>query len=290
VLSSKHVPLPSRHESRDILELRRLRVAHPELEPAVDLQLGLLDLQRRVKSRVPLPVSALQVRSDEALAAGRPLLAFGELPLEWSDFRLALRETADLLLRFDVLEAADHQRLLLLSRDGHQLEPLVKAWFAHALSSAGRTETASSRSPDDAARFDQVFSLALRPFLMRCAEGLLPRLDLSLWTHGYCPLCGGDPELAVLVAPAGQRFLICVRCTGRWPFDESACPFCLNDDRRRLTALAGPDRRYRIDACDACLRYLKTYDERGADRPVLPGIDTIATLPLDAAAMQRGYR
>jgi hypothetical protein len=30
-------------------------------------------------------------------------------------------------------------------------------------------------------------------------------------------------------------------------------------------------------------------DARGAARPVLPVVDTIATLPLDAAAAQRGY-
>jgi hypothetical protein len=34
---------------------------------------------------------------------------------------------------------------------------------------------------------------------------------------------------------------------------------------------------------------LKAYDSRGATRPVLPNVDTIATLPLDAALMQQGY-
>ena len=46
---------------------------------------------------------------------------------------------------------------------------------------------------------------------------------------------------------------------------------------------------YRVYACDVCRRYLKAYDARNASRPVLVGVDTIATLPLDAAAMQRGY-
>jgi hypothetical protein len=34
---------------------------------------------------------------------------------------------------------------------------------------------------------------------------------------------------------------------------------------------------------------LKAYDGRRATRPVMPMVDTVATLPLDAAAMQRGY-
>jgi hypothetical protein len=34
---------------------------------------------------------------------------------------------------------------------------------------------------------------------------------------------------------------------------------------------------------------LKAYDARNAPRPLMVAVDTIATLPLDAAAMQRGY-
>jgi len=38
-----------------------------------------------------------------------------------------------------------------------------------------------------------------------------------------------------------------------------------------------------------CRRYLKAYDGRHATRPVMVAVDSIATLPLDAAAIQRGY-
>jgi formate dehydrogenase maturation protein FdhE len=44
-----------------------------------------------------------------------------------------------------------------------------------------------------------------------------------------------------------------------------------------------------VYGCNACRKYLKAYDARGAGRPVMPLVDTIATLPLDAAAIQRGY-
>jgi formate dehydrogenase maturation protein FdhE len=44
-----------------------------------------------------------------------------------------------------------------------------------------------------------------------------------------------------------------------------------------------------VYACDVCHRYLKAYDGRRASRPVMPIVDAVATLPLDAAAMQRGY-
>jgi len=35
---------------------------------------------------------------------------------------------------------------------------------------------------------------------------------------------------------------------------------------------------------------LKAFDARRASRPVMPVVDAVATLPLDAAAMQKGYK
>jgi hypothetical protein len=73
------------------------------------LQLALVEMQRRVQSRVPLPwiqPDPEWIRAQQA--AGRPLVRFADIPLEWTDFRLTLRQTADILLRFDVLDAGDH--------------------------------------------------------------------------------------------------------------------------------------------------------------------------------------
>ena len=100
---------------------------------------------------------------------------------------------------------------------------------------------------------------------------------------------GGEPDLAV-ITPAADRLLICSRCAGRWRFAQLTCPFCLNDDRSRITSFASRDGKYRILACDVCERYLKAYDARRASRPVMPTVDSVATLALDAAAIQRGYK
>jgi FdhE protein len=128
----------------------------------------------------------------------------------------------------------------------------------------------------------------MRPFLSRCAEVLQQRADLSTWTHAHCALCGGEPDFAV-ITPAAERHLICSRCTLRWKFEPLTCPYCRNSDRARITSFATPDGRYRVYACDVCHRYLKAYDGRRATRPVMVMVDNVATLPLDAAAMQRGY-
>jgi FdhE protein len=75
----------------------------------------------------------------------------------------------------------------------------------------------------------------------------------------------------------------------QWGFDGTACPFCRNHDRARLSSFATADGQYRVFGCDQCRRYLKAFDARHASRPVFPTFDNVATLPLDAAAIQRGY-
>jgi formate dehydrogenase maturation protein FdhE len=134
----------------------------------------------------------------------------------------------------------------------------------------------------------QVLALAMRPFLSRCAEVLQQRPELASWTHAHCALCAGEPDFSV-ITPAAERHLICSRCALRWKFEPLTCPYCRNSNRARITSFATTDGQYRVYACDVCRRYLKAYDGRRASRPVMPMVDAVATLPLDAAAMQRGY-
>lgn len=280
---------PPRAETREVVELKQLKAAQPELASAVDMQIALLEVQRRVQSRVPLPWIQMDPEWQRAQqSAGRPLVRFTDIPLEWSDFRLTLRQTADILLRFDTLERADHDRIVGFARDGNALESLVASWYA-ATSGVDPAVDRASREPADAPTgVDHVLVLALRPFLARCAEALTQRAELSGWTHGHCPVCGWEPDFAV-ITPSAERRLFCGRCVGQWAFAPLKCPFCSNDDRALMTSFATRDGRYRVSACDVCRRYLKAYDARRATRPVMVSVDSIATLPLDAAAIQRGY-
>ena len=63
---------PGRTETREIIELRRLREEQPDLASAVDLQIELLQLQRRVLSRVPLPSIKLDTDYLNGLLATGP--------------------------------------------------------------------------------------------------------------------------------------------------------------------------------------------------------------------------
>src|SRR3954454_1910383 len=110
------------------------------------MQIALVDMQRRVQGRVPLPRIAIEPAWARAQqAAGRPLVRFADIPLEWSDFRLTLRQTADILMRFEALERADFERIVALGRDGNALEPLVSGWYK---ASSGVEAGSEARSRD----------------------------------------------------------------------------------------------------------------------------------------------
>jgi len=285
---TERAPRPPRAETREIIELRQLKIAQPDLGDAIDMQIALVDMQRRVQSRVPLPwIQAEPEWLHAQQVAGRPLVRFTDIPLDWSDFRLIFRQTADILRRHDALDAADYDAVVALARDGNALEAIVGRWYEGTPGVDG--DDASARLPPGApAMLDHVLVLALRPFLARSAEALSQTVDLTGWTRGYCPFCGWEPDFAV-ITPNADRRLVCGRCAAQWAFAPLTCPFCLNDNPRHVTSFATRDGTYRVYACDDCKRYLKAYDARHAARPVMVAVDAIATLPLDAAAMQRGY-
>ena len=273
---------PVRSDPRDIAELRRLREDHPDLAAAVDLQIELLQLQRRVQSRVSLPSIPLDAEYLNARLASAPILEFEQIPVDWGDMRFLVRATAAAMRNHEALEdeamPAGGGALARRRSPARAREELVRQRSA-------RHRSGGRRSPASTACCSQ----SMRPFLTRAAEAIMARIDFAGWQQGHLPAlrrrAGPCRHHACRRAPPDLR-----RCTARWRFHQLTCPFCLNDDRTKITSFASRDGRYRLYACDVCERYIKAYDARQATRPVLPGVDGVATLPLDAAAMQKGYK
>lgn len=259
-----------------MLELRALAERQPELTAAASLQIELVDALRRIQTRIATTSVLLPMNEvAERIASGRPLLDFDRLPIEWTEARLLFRQITDILRRHDALDADGAARLHDLGRSP-LLPDLARQWF--------------DGNPVDPAieMLDEVLAWSMRPFLVRSADVLQQQGGFGAWKRGVCPVCGGEPDFACITA-TGDRLLICGRCQTRWPTEQYACPFCGENDKLRITSFATPDGTYRVTACQTCLRYLKTLDGRRAGRPVMPVVDAIATLPLDAVVMQRGF-
>lgn len=110
-----------------------------------------------------------------------------------------------------------------------------------------------------------------------------------------CPACGGLPQLAffgisgeaLVTAP---RHLLCSRCSHSWPYPRMVCAGCGNQEAPELPIFADENRfpSLRVDACDACRRYLVTVD-LPKDPTAVPIVDELVALPLDLFAQERGY-
>ena len=60
---------------------------------------------------------------------GERLVDFRRHPLDWSDFRLVFRQTADVLRRYEVIESADHTAIQSLARDGDRLQAVTTDYY-----------------------------------------------------------------------------------------------------------------------------------------------------------------
>lgn len=264
--------------------LRELVAEHPDLAPAVELQIELSQITRRISARAPLPFLAPPEERQALVSAGRRVLSFPDFRFDWSAVRLAVREVARALEAVGALPREDGAGVERLVRgETPALERCLALWFDDRLDITG--------VPADTPMADglhEVLDTAMRPFLARAASAALTGLDLANWDKPCCPACGAEPDFAVITRD-GKRNLCCHRCRTLWTWHAWACPRCENADRESISSFASRDGLYRIYACGRCMRYVKAFDGRNAPRPFLADVDLIATLPLDAAAIQKGF-
>ena len=113
--------------------------------------------------------------------------------------------------------------------------------------------------------------------------------DDGRWLRRYCPTCGSLPAMAQLagVDPGRLRFLWCGCCGTRWRFGRTACPFCDVESQRLASLAIEGEGGLRIDYCESCRGYLKTYDGQGGESVMLADW---TSLHLDLSAIDRGLR
>ncbi len=113
--------------------------------------------------------------------------------------------------------------------------------------------------------------------------------DEDRWLRRYCPTCGSLPAMAQLVGsePGRMRLLSCGCCGTRWQFKRTGCPFCETDAQRLTSVTIEEEPGLRIDHCESCGGYLKTYDGEGNEALWL---SDWSSLHLDLIAHDRGLK
>ena len=133
--------------------------------------------------------------------------------------------------------------------------------------------------------------MALLPLLQACARRLAPDVPAAWW-EGYCPVCGAWPAVAEYTGLERKRQLRCGGCGAGWAIPLLRCVYCdetHHDNLGYLTPEAGEQSR-KIEVCNTCKGYLKAVT---TVRPLAPWailVDDLTTVPLDIAALERGYR
>ena len=183
-----------RAESRQTSELRALRAA-----PAGAGRRG-RHAPRAARARASDPgtgvaavARAQRQPSSPATRRRRATAAsFEDIPLDLTDLRLMVRQTADVLRRFGALEADDHREVQALGRD-MKLLTVVGSMVPQRLGTARRRRRASRRRrPPERSRQRAWWARCSR---RRCGRFChdAPRFCSSirrwpLWTHSHCAL------------------------------------------------------------------------------------------------------
>lgn len=233
--------------------------------------------------------------ADRAVAAGQPLLTAGDLAFDEEEVADELRRVAQNLSE-TAIEGTPAQRTAVLLA-GAEVD--VAALALPALQNdAPAIERAAHALGADATTLGELIQLALQPVLWEAARQAAALTELDRWERGYCLCCGAWPGIAELIGTERRRVLRCVRCGSGWSWLVLLCPYCGTDDHRDLGILElGPDetgsvesRGHRIDVCERCHGYVKAVQTFTSNSALRLVAEDVATLYLDAAATQAGYR
>ena len=224
-------------------------------------------------------VCGLQEQLHESLSAMSS--RFGRPERNHSD--LSTKELEELSSNFDfflsAVERCGPAKLADLSREIRA--PEHSSW-PELLGEAWRAP-----SPSDAQ------TILVQAFLQPYAELLHSRTAPKPTPQRFaaCPYCGRKPAWGVLrqMGEGGARSMVCAFCLSEWHFRRLVCPGCGEENDARLSVFTATEFDYiRVECCDTCKTYVKTVDltKNGRAEPM---VDELASSPLDAWAVERGY-
>jgi FdhE protein len=222
--------------------------------------------------------------------------------IEARESKVPLLADATISLEADSLRRWTERLLRTASRGGTAkmatLKPAIRApsdilaLFKASLCQDGDriNEIAVALGADPEA-FQAVMALAPVPFLHACNRSWSHSVPRS-WVEGYCPVCGAWPAFAEVRGIERARYFRCGRCAGEWQVNCLVCAYCGMTDHEQLVSLVpeqGGTTRV-IEACKRCLGYVKTFTTLQASPAARVMLDDLASVDLDIAALERGYK
>jgi FdhE protein len=259
----------------------------PHLARTARLYAAILPLLRDAEPGV-VAVSLSPDAAKEKLERGQCLLQDLELELD-------VRAIAELLLR---LAAA-------AGKAGENVDAAkLRAWFEEHDDELGAVlqdvlegkglllATVAQRLDMDVELCRALVQNALKPDLCAWGRQLAPLSAGGSWKRGTCFVCGAHPVFGELQGNGQALHLRCGLCGADWEYSRLACVHCGNEDHRSREYLfpEGDHNMAHAEACTRCMTYLKVIPAFAPSPIDLLPVEDLATVHLDAAAQERGYR
>ena len=229
-------------------------------------------------------------------------LAEHEFLREAAEFNLRLEkifadvEPLDLPSREKVSGLVNADKIPLLQRDDFRekildgIEPLTK--IPRALSE--KILQQDNLAVHEICAASELNETLTRKTFWAAVDKLIPdelkRWERDEWTENFCPICGRRPVLAWLKKfnEGRARYLSCGGCRTLWHWRRVGCPYCRNVDLEKIHILEFDGKQtIRLDVCDECGAYLKTYGEDDEENIYLRDW---TTLHLDLLAEEKNLR
>jgi hypothetical protein len=114
-------------------------------------------------------------------------------------------------------------------------------------------------------------------------------MDNIFWQEGRCAVCGAVPSLSILERESIRRYS-CSFCRSIGQYNRVGCPYCKNDNAEKINIMyPGDSTDTRVDTCDVCKSYVKTFQAPLVEKHSMDEIDLIS-LPFDIVAQSKGFR
>ncbi len=126
----------------------------------------------------------------------------------------------------------------------------------------------------------------LQPLLIALRRIAENKIDVNNWLRGYCPICGSYTRTGFMEGEGRKLYFKCEICGMEWPFLRLKCPFCGNDDEKKLGFYPLNDNKFRLYICENCGEYWKVIDEELAGKSIPRELYPVWTFELDELASQ----
>jgi len=247
---------------------------------------SLLRIQAEVEESIAIHKTKLPEKTvDSHMSSGKPLLRFDVLASDWPKITDTFNRVTAAFAEYPDLFGEVPEILLKKKPIQKLTKKTAKAWFE------GKDFQATIAGEDiNIQLLDSLIHQSLRPFLLRHSQTLIEVVNQAGWRRGYCPICGGQPDIGYLDKETTARWLMCSRCDAHWRFQRLECYNCGNQDSKSIPCFSDNKGGYRLYVCDKCHAYLKVVDFRNAEAEVFLPLERLLTLDMDRQGQEMGYK